>query len=65
LKQNGLIAILRCSTAIHVHFIPTVKSLGAKHVERAMQLSAEEYRLASITLGQTAKITYTSEVCDA
>lgn len=52
-------------TAIHVHFIVTGKNLSAKHVERAILLSAEKYCSASIMLGQTAKITHTSEIRDA
>lgn len=49
-------------TAIHVHFILTGQELSAKHVDRAIQLSAEKYCSASIMLGQTAKITHTSEI---
>jgi len=52
-------------TQIHVHFILSGKSLSAKHVERAIQLSAEKYCSASIMLGQTAKITHTFETRDA
>jgi putative redox protein len=52
-------------TQIHVHFILTGKNLGTKHVERAIQLSAEKYCSASIMLGQTAKITHTFEIRDA
>ncbi|NJM13143.1 MAG: OsmC family protein [Synechococcaceae cyanobacterium SM1_2_3] len=49
-------------TAIQVHFILTGVELNPKHVERAIQLSAEKYCSASIMLGQTAKITHTSEI---
>ena len=49
-------------TAIQVHFVLTGKDLNPKHVERAIQLSAEKYCSASIMLGQTAKITHTSEI---
>ncbi len=49
-------------TQIHVHFILTGAALSPKHVERAVQLSAEKYCSASIMLGQTAKITHTFEL---
>ncbi len=49
-------------TQIHVHFILTGAALSPKHVERAVQLSAEKYCSASIMLGQTAKITHTFEI---
>ena len=49
-------------TTIQVHFILTGKSLSAKHVERAIHLSAEKYCSASIMLGKTAQITHTFEI---
>ena len=49
-------------TAIRVHFLLTGKALNAKHVERAIQLSAEKYCSASIMLGKTAQITQTFEI---
>ena len=52
-------------TEIHVHFILSGENLSAKHVERAIQLSAEKYCSASIMLGQTARITHTFEIRDA
>lgn len=52
-------------TQIHVHFILTGRELSAKHIERAIHLSAEKYCSASIMLGQTARIAHTFEVRDA
>ncbi|MBS1222811.1 MAG: peroxiredoxin [Proteobacteria bacterium] len=52
-------------TTIQVHFILTGKNLSAKHIERAIQLSAEKYCSASIMLGKTAQITHTFEIRDA
>ena len=49
-------------TTIQVHFILTGKSLSAKHVERAIHLSAEKYCSASIMLGKTAQISHTFEI---
>ena len=49
-------------TQIRVHFILTGLNLSAKHVERAIHLSAEKYCSASIMLGQTAQITHTFEI---
>ena len=51
-------------TGIHVHFIFTGTALSAKHVERAIELSAEKYCSASIMLGKTAGITHTFEIRD-
>lgn len=51
-------------TQIHVHFTLTGQSLSAKHVERAIHLSAEKYCSASIMLGQTAQITHTFDIRD-
>jgi putative redox protein len=49
-------------TRIHVHFVVSGQGLSAKHVERAVSLSAEKYCSASIMLGKTAEITHTFEV---
>ncbi|HRF44942.1 MAG TPA: OsmC family protein [Candidatus Competibacteraceae bacterium] len=49
-------------THIRVHFILTGQNLSAKHIERAIHLSAEKYCSASIMLGQTAQITHTFEI---
>lgn len=49
-------------TTIQVHFILTGKNLSAKHVERAIHLSAEKYCSASIMLGKTAQISHTFEI---
>jgi putative redox protein len=52
-------------TRIHVHFVLTGKALSARHVERAIHLSAEKYCSASIMLGRTAQITHTFEIHEA
>ncbi|MCB1777459.1 MAG: OsmC family protein [Candidatus Competibacteraceae bacterium] len=49
-------------TQIRVHFIFTGLNLNTKHIDRAIQLSAEKYCSASIMLGQTAQITHTFEI---
>ena len=49
-------------TQIRVHFILTGKNLSTKHVERAIELSAEKYCSASIMLGKTAQISHTYEI---
>ena len=49
-------------TTIRVHFILTGNHLSAKHVERAIHLSAEKYCSASIMLGKTAQISHTFEI---
>lgn len=52
-------------TQIRVHLIFTGKNLSTKHIERAIELSAEKYCSASIMLGKTAKISHTYEIREA
>jgi len=49
-------------TRIHFHFIVSGQGVDAKHVERAIHLSAEKYCSASIMLGKTAEITHDFEI---
>jgi putative redox protein len=49
-------------TKIHAHFILKGKDISAKHVERAISLSAEKYCSASIMLGAMANITHDYEI---
>jgi putative redox protein len=51
-------------TRIHVHFIVSGRDLNPRHVERAIQLSAEKYCSASIMLGATAEVTHDYEIRD-
>ena len=52
-------------TEIHLHFIVSGKGLKEKHVERAINLSAEKYCSASIMLGKTANITHSYTINDS
>ena len=52
-------------TRIHVHFIITGTELSEKHVQRAVQLSAEKYCSASIMLGKAAEISHDYEIREA
>ena len=52
-------------THIHVHFIVTGRGLSAKHVERAVKLSAEKYCSASIMLAKAVEITHDYEIIEA
>ena len=49
-------------TKIHIHFIITGAGVSEKHVQRAIQLSAEKYCSASIMLGQVAEISHDYEL---
>jgi putative redox protein len=51
-------------THIHVHFIVTGRELSAKHVERAVKLSAEKYCSASIMLAKAVEITHDYEILE-
>ena len=52
-------------TRIHFHFVVTGRKVDAKHVERAIHLSAEKYCSASIMLAKTAQITHDFEIREA
>lgn len=52
-------------TRIHFHFVVSGRGLSAKHVERAISLSAEKYCSASIMLSKTAEITHDFEIVEA
>ncbi len=49
-------------TRIHFHFVITGTNVDSRHVERAIDLSAQKYCSASIMLGKTAQITHDYEV---
>ena len=49
-------------TKIHIHFVITGSGVSEKHVQRAIELSAEKYCSASIMLGQVAEITHDYEL---
>lgn len=51
-------------THIHVQFIVTGRALSAKHVERAVKLSAEKYCSASIMLAKAVEITHDYEILE-
>jgi putative redox protein len=52
-------------TRIHVHYVVTGRDVQARHVERAVKLSAEKYCSASVMLGATAEITHDFQVLEA
>jgi len=51
-------------TKIHIHFIVSGTGVSEKHVQRAIDLSAEKYCSASIMLGQVAEITHDFELIE-
>ena len=57
--------IPRVFTKIHLHFVVTGWDLSAKHVERAVSLSAEKYCSVSRMLEKTAELTYDYELVAA
>ena len=52
-------------THIKAHFLVSGKGLSEKHVERAVNLSAEKYCSATKMLEKTAQIDYTWEIVEA
>jgi len=51
-------------TKIHVHFVVTGQNLKEKHVQRAIELSAEKYCSASIMLGKSAEVSHDYEIIE-
>ena len=51
-------------TQIHLHFEIKGTDVSEKHIERAINLSAEKYCSASIMLGKTANITHSYKVVE-
>jgi len=52
-------------TRIHLHFVVAGAAIDAKHVARAIELSARKYCSATAMLGKTADITHDFEIRDA
>ena len=55
----------RVFTRIHMHFIVKGRGIDPKKVERAINLSIEEYCSASAMLASTAALTHDFEVIDS
>ncbi|MCP5371384.1 MAG: OsmC family protein [Hyphomicrobiales bacterium] len=51
-------------TKVHMHFVVIGQGVSAKHVERALNLSAETYCSASIMLGKTAEMSHSFEIVE-
>jgi putative redox protein len=52
-------------TRIHLHYVVEGHNLEARHVGRAVELSAEKYCSVSMMLGKTASITHDFEIREA
>jgi putative redox protein len=62
IKAERADAVPAVFTRIHVHYAVSGKDLAEKHVERAVQLSAEKYCSVTVMLSKTAEITHDYEV---
>ncbi len=49
-------------TRIHLHFVVTGRNVDPKHVQRAIELSANKYCSASIMLAKTAELTHSFDI---
>jgi len=49
---------------IHLHFVITGSDVAAKHVERAVNLSADKYCSVALMLNATVDITHDFEIVD-
>jgi len=61
-RADGVPAVF---TKIHLHFKVTGTDVAAKHVERAVALSAEKYCSVAKMLEQAVTLTHSFEVIDA
>ncbi|MDN3653686.1 OsmC family protein [Thalassotalea ponticola] len=52
-------------TDIHLHFVITGHDVSAKHVERAVALSADKYCSVALMLNNTVNITHDFEIVGA
>lgn len=51
-------------TKIHLHFVVSGQGISSKHVERAVNLSAEKYCSVSIMLGKAVEVTHSFEIIE-
>ncbi|MDF2179204.1 OsmC family protein [Aliiglaciecola sp. CAU 1673] len=51
-------------TKIHLHFVVSGQGISDKHVERAVNLSADKYCSVSIMLGKSVEVTHSFEVVE-
>ncbi len=65
LKAERAEDVPKVFTKIHLRFIVKGKGLSDKHVERAVNLSADKYCSASRMLEKTADITYDYEIVES
>lgn len=54
----------RYFTKIHLHFIATGHNISEKHLNRAVNLSAEKYCSVALMLQESVEITHSSEVVE-
>ncbi|WOH36979.1 OsmC family protein [Thalassotalea fonticola] len=57
--------IPRVFSEIHLHFVITGHNVAAKHVERAVALSADKYCSVAIMLEKAVNITHDFEIVEA
>lgn len=50
---------------IHLHFVVSGKGVSEKHVERAVNLSADKYCSVAIMLGKAVEMSHSFEVVEA
>ncbi|TWX52402.1 OsmC family protein [Colwellia hornerae] len=51
-------------SAIHLHFVITGQEVSAKHVERAVKLSADKYCSVALMLNKTVQISHDYEIVE-
>jgi len=57
-------SVPRVFTKIHLHFVVTGASVSEKHVERAVNLSADKYCSVALMLAKGLEVTHSFEVVE-
>ncbi|UAA39800.1 OsmC family protein [Paraneptunicella aestuarii] len=64
LEAERVDAVPAVFKTMHLHFIVRGKGISEKHVERAVNLSADKYCSLSIMLGKSVEITHSFEIIE-
>ncbi|WP_371374415.1 OsmC family protein [Thalassotalea aquiviva] len=65
LSGNRVDSVPRVFSDIHLHFVITGNKVSEKHVERAVQLSADKYCSVALMLNKSVKISHDFEIVEA
>jgi putative redox protein len=64
IEAKRLDSVPKLFSDIHLHFVITGQEVSAKHVERAVKLSADKYCSVALMLHNTVQITHDFEIVE-